>query len=77
MDNLYVSTRELNKEEITNMLRYGDVGKIAVRTNYSYQYVSRVLRGESDNDEVWAIAAEYLNSLPKIKLDRRLKRLKK
>lgn len=69
-----VSVRELDKERMRSLLRYGDVGRIAVKTPYHYEYVSRVIRDLRDNDRIWSEVAEYLNRLPRIELNCRLGR---
>lgn len=72
MGKTQVSVRELDKERLRELLRYGDVGRIAIRTPYHYEYVSRVIRELRDNDRIWRTIAEYLDELPRVELDTRL-----
>jgi hypothetical protein len=66
-----------HKDRIRQLLRHGDVGKIAIRVSHvGYQQVINVLSPNhpTNNDRVWQAAIEYLNSLPAVELDVRLER---
>lgn len=53
-----------SKKKIRALLRYGDVLEISKRCDFiTYNQVSNVLRGVSENDRVWKITLEYLNEL--------------
>lgn len=67
-----LSVRSLDTGKMKSLLRYGDIGKIAVRTHYHYQHVSRVIRDERANDHIWKAVANYLDSLPTIEIESRL-----
>lgn len=63
--------RDIDKDKMKSLLRYGDLGRIATRVPFSYQYVTMVVRGEKDNDQIWMAVAEYLDDIPELKLRRR------
>lgn len=67
-----IPIRQLDRERMRGLLRYGDIGKIAIKTPYHYQYVSQVIRDLRDNDKVWEAVATYLDELPKVRLSKRL-----
>lgn len=70
-----INVRDLgpdDKKKIKELLRYGDVGKIAVRCTIGYQRVSDVISKELDHDQVWIAALLYFKSLPEAELDGRL-----
>lgn len=60
-----IHLRDLDKNtkiRIRSLLRYGDVEEISKRCDFiTYNQVSNVLRGVSENDRVWKITLEYLN----------------
>ena len=61
------------KNRIRELLRHGDLGKIAVRCSWiTYRQVSNVIHGRSENDKVWKKAIEYLNELEDVEIDARL-----
>jgi len=62
-----------SKENIRALLRYGDLKEISERCDFvTYNQVSNVLRGVSENDRVWKITLEYLNELESTDLSGRL-----
>ena len=61
------------KEKIRGLLRYGDVTEISKRCDFiTYNQVSNVLRGVSENDRVWKVTLEYLNELETTDISGRL-----
>lgn len=70
-----ISIRQLNKNKLKRLLAYGDIGKIALRTQYHYQHVSRVIRDGAENDNVWKAVADYIDSLPTAELSTRTAKL--
>lgn len=52
------------KEKIRSLLRYGDILKISKRCeDVGYEQVSKVIRGVSNNDNVWKTTLEYLDEI--------------
>jgi hypothetical protein len=70
-----ISARKLPKSSLKKLLGYGDIGRIAARTHYHYQHVSRVIRDETDNDMIWTEVAKYIDSLPSVELSDRAVKL--
>ena len=61
------------KRKIRALLRYGDVREISKRCNFvTYNQVSNVLRGVSENDRVWKQTLEYLDGLQTTDISGRL-----
>lgn len=65
------------QKRVKELLRYGDIARIALRVPYSYQHVSRVLRGERYNEDVLTEALDYLESRPRTQLSQRLENLRR
>jgi len=70
-----ISTREISKDKVVALLQYGDIQKIAERTPYCYDYVSRIIRKKKENDAVWAAALSFLDSRSNLEISLRLQNL--
>lgn len=64
-------------KEIRKELKYGDISIIAEQTDQSMQYVSAVLRGRFQNDEVVKAAIEIADQNKKSKkaIEKRIKQV--
>lgn len=66
--------RALSKSDLKKLLIYGDVRRLAMDLPYSYRYVSRVIRRELNNDEIWSAVITYLDSKGDLILSARTRR---
>lgn len=62
MSDLYVTLSAGDRKKIRKSLQRGDIARIAARLPYSYDHVSRVLRGVYENREVWQTAADFIKA---------------
>lgn len=58
----FITITKRQKLQIRQSLERGDIARIAARSSYSYQYVSRVLLDKFPNREIWQLAADYIKS---------------